>query len=150
MQDGIYTIHPYGNLDYALDISEGSWEDNANLQLWHSTGKEPQQFELRYVGQGLYTIKAVNSGKYLTVYYFGNTNETNVVQDTYTGLANQRWFIYKDGNGAYCIMSHYNRLMMDVAGTKAGAGVNIFLYKAVCKEWQTFEFERIENRENPT
>ncbi|NBJ92677.1 RICIN domain-containing protein [Parablautia muri] len=147
LQDGIYTIHPYGNLDYALDISEGSWSDNANLQLWNSTGKEPQQFELQYVGEGLYTIRAVNSGKYLTAYRFGNTNETNVVQNTYTGLANQRWYIYRDRNGAYCVMSHYNKLMMDVAGTVSNIGANIFLYKPVQGNWQTFEFKKIKTIE---
>lgn len=147
LQNGIYTIHPYGNPDYALDISEGSWSDNANLQLWNSTGKEPQQFELQYVGEGLYTIKAVNSGKYLTAYRFGNTNETNVVQNTYTGLANQRWYIYRDRNGAYCVMSHYNKLMMDVAGTLSSTGANIFLYKPVQGNWQTFEFKKIKNIE---
>ena len=143
LQDGIYTIHPYGNPNYAFDISEGSWEDNANLQLWKSTGEKPQQFELKHIGQGLYIIKAMNSGKYLTAHCFGNTNETNVVQDTYTGLSNQKWYIYRDINGAYGLMSHYNKLVMDVAGTKSEAGVNIFLYEAIQADWQTFEFHKL-------
>lgn len=145
LPDGIYTIHPYGNLDYALDICGGVMEDDANLQLLNSTGVEAQQFELEYVGEGLYTMKAMNSGKYLTAYHYGNTNETNVVQDTYTGLANQKWYIYRDSNGAYCVMSHYNKLVMDVAGTKSGPEVNIFLYEPVQGDWQTFEFRKAEN-----
>ncbi len=147
LPDGIYMICPYGNPDYAFDISGGSWEDNANLQLWDNTGKEPQQFELRHIGQGLYTIKAMNSGKYLTAYQFGNVSETNVVQDTYTGLSNQKWYIYQEANGAYCVMSHYNKLVMDVAGTKSGAGVNIFLYEPVQGDWQSFEFCKLPHSE---
>ncbi len=142
LPDGIYTIHPYDNQDYALDIAKGSWEDDANLQLWYSTGKEPQQFELRYTGQGLYTIKAMNSGRYLTAYCYGNTNGTNVVQDAYTGLANQKWNIYRDGNGAYCVMSHYNNLVMNVDGTPPEAGTNIFLYEPVQENCQSFEFQQ--------
>ncbi len=141
LPDGVYTIHPFGNPEYALDISGDSREDNANLQLWNSTGEGPQQFRLQYQGDGLYTIRAVNSGKYLTAYEYGNTNGTNVVQDAYTGGANQKWYLYRDGNGGYRIMSHYNKLVMDVEGTQSGAGINIFLYEPVDGDWQTFEFQ---------
>lgn len=143
LEEGIYMIHPYETPEYTLDISNGSWEDNANLQLWDSTGEKPQQFALYYEGDGLYSIQSVGSGKYLTAYRYGNTNTTNVVQDSYTGLANQKWYIYRDSRGAYCLMSHYNKLVMDVAGTKSGAGVNIFLHEPVHGEWQSFEFEKV-------
>ena len=69
------------------------------------------------------------SDKYLTAYNFGTKKGTNIVQETYSGLANQRWFIYQSNDGSYKIESLYNHLMIDVAGGVAFEGCNIQLYE---------------------
>ncbi|MBQ3163648.1 MAG: RICIN domain-containing protein [Lachnospiraceae bacterium] len=140
--DGEYVLIPSGKEQCALDIEAGSVQENANLQLWTRTEELPQQFALEYAGNGLYYIKALCSDKYLTAYNYGNSNGTNVVQNSFTGLANQKWFIYECGDGLYKIMSHYNKLVLDVSGTVAEPGINIQLYDENGGEWQKFVFSR--------
>lgn len=143
IEEGVYVIVPSNNEQCALDIPSGSSKEDAILQLWTRTEEKPQQFEVVYVGNGLYYIKALCSGKYLTAYNYGNTKGTKVVQNSFTGLANQKWFIYESGEGVYTIMSHYNKLVMDVSGTVSKSGVNIQLYEENDGEWQKFVFSSL-------
>lgn len=140
ISNGVYVILPSNNEQCALNIEAGSEQEDVNLELLTRTEEISQQFEVEYAGSGLYYIKALCSDKYLTAHNYGNTNGTNVVQNSFTGLANQKWFIYESGEGVYTIMSHYNKLVMDVTGTVSEPGVNIQLYEENDGEWQKFIF----------
>lgn len=143
IKNGRYIISPITTETEALDICAGQEKDKVNCQLWTKTKELPQHFYVEYVGNGLYTIQAVCSGKYLTALDYGNVNCTNVVQDSYTGLANQKWFIYETEENGYTIKNLYNGLVMDVSGTVSLPGVNIQLYECNYGDWQKFSFERI-------
>ena len=140
IEEGVYVIVPSNNEQCALDIPSGSSKEDVILQLWTRTEEKPQQFEVVYAGNGLYYIKALCSGKYLTAYNYGNTKGTKVVQNSFTGLANQKWFIYECDDGLYKIMSHYNKMILDVSGTVAKPDINIQLYADNGGEWQQFVF----------
>lgn len=75
--------------------------------------------------EGLYTIRAVFSDKYLVIENMGSTPGSNVVQETYTGLANQKWFLTLNENGSYSFISLYNGCVLDVEGGLASPGANI-------------------------
>ena len=129
VQDGIYCVIPVSNNGCALDVSGGSIEEDTNIALWVNTGEAPQQFEFCHVGDGLYTIKAMCSDKYLAVEDMGSTAGSNVVQQAYTGLANQKWFVTKNTDGSVSITSLYNGLLMDVTGGEIRPGINIQMWE---------------------
>ncbi len=125
VEDGVYSVVPVSNSGCALDVSGGSAEENTNIALWENTGEAPQKFEFRHIGGGLCTIRAMCSDKYLAVEAMGSTAGSNVVQQAYTGLANQKWFVTENGDGSYSFTSLYNGLLLDVTGGEISPGTNI-------------------------
>ncbi len=130
VEDGVYNILFAGGPAFAVDVPNGSTEENANIWLCERNGETPQEFEIRYIGDGLYTLRALCSDKYLAIENMGSTPNSNVVQETYTGLANQKWFITENLNGSYSFQSLYNGCMLDVVNGVAATGTNI----QVCTE----------------
>lgn len=141
--DGIYLITPIINNNCLLDISGGSKASGANLALWNATRDLPQQFDFQYVGDGLYTIRALCSNNYLTVDYNGNALGSNIVQENYTGLSIQKWYILENNDSSFTLMSHYNKLVMDVSGTVAEPAINIQLWEKLNEPWQKFKFIKL-------
>ncbi len=125
VENGVYNILFAGGPAFAVDIPDGSGEENANIWLCGRNGEPPQKFEIRYTGDGLYTIRAVCSDKYIAIENMGSTPGSNVVQETYTGLANQKWFITENLNGSYSFTSLYNGCVLDVVDGVAASGTNI-------------------------
>lgn len=142
--DGIYNIIPAGNDLCALDISGGSAENGANLALWKRNSLAPQEFEIVYVGDGLYTIRAVCSNKYLSIENMGSTAGSNVVQQDYNGLAVQKWSIIQNTNGTFSFKSLYNGYFLDVQGGEAVPGTNIQVWEKNYLDPQQFYLEKIE------
>lgn len=132
------------NDDYLFDISGDPNESGANLVLWNATGDIQQQFEIQYVDDGLYTIKNLYSNKYLTVDCNGNSERTKVIQENYTGLSTQKWYIIENSNSSLIIMSHYNKLMMSVSGSVQEPVFNIQLSKKLNEPWQQFSIQKID------
>lgn len=143
IEDGVYNIIPFGNAACAIDIPGGSGENNENIWLWEKNGMTPQEFEFRYIGDGLYTIRAVCSDKYLSIENMGSTSESNVVQQAYSGLANQKWFITKNSNSTYTFTSLYNGQVLDVPYGVAEAGANIWVVGRNYKTPQQFFLKRV-------
>ena len=128
VEDGIYSVVPVSDGSCALDVSGGNVEEDANIALWRNTGEAPQQFEFHYIGDGLYTIMAMCSDKYLAVEDMGSTAGSNVTQQAYTGLANQKWFVTENENSSYSFTSLYNGLVLDVQGGLVSPGMNVHVW----------------------
>lgn len=143
VEDGVYNIIPSGNPECAVDIPYGDTAENVNVWLCSRNGLSPQEFELHYIGKGLYMIRAVCSEKYLSIERMGSTAGSNVVQQTYSGLANQKWFITKNANGSYRFTSLYNGQVLDVAGGGALPGTNIQVWTENNEPPQEFFLERV-------
>lgn len=143
IEDGVYNIIPAGNLECAVDIPYGDTGENTNVWLCGRNGLNPQEFELSHIGNGLYTIRAVCSGKYLSIEDMGSTAGSNVVQRTYSGLASQKWFITENANGSYRFASLYNGQILDVSGGVAAPGTNIQVWTENNEVPQEFFLERV-------
>lgn len=143
LEEGVYTIHPVNDVDCALDIPNGGEENGLAVHLWNVNSDLPQQFEILYCGSGLYMLRAVCSGKYLTAENFGNVCGTSITQEEYTGLSNQKWYIYENNDNEYTIMSHYNQLVFDVTGREAFPGLQMQMYENYNEPWQKFLFKKI-------
>lgn len=137
INDGVYNIIPMHCFNRAIEITNGSKENMANLQLYEYNNSKSQQFEIKYNSENkYYTIKCLCSNKYLTADY---TNECNIVQTDENKLFNQRWYIVKIGDN-YEIIS-YNSLLMDVNGKGQDLGTNISCLVRTGNLNQQFQFK---------
>ena len=140
IRDGIYTIESALSHNMVLDISSSSRDNEANLQLWDSNGTNAQKFHIFNVGEGLYELAPICSGKRIDVKYSGQANGTNVWQWEANGTDAQKWYIKPVGNGYYNIVSKCNGLCLDVHGSQTEKGTNIWCYGKNGTNAQKFKF----------
>ena len=143
--DGIYTISTIINNNFGLDVTGRSELEGTNIELWTLSEKNHQRFYLKNLGDGIYTIQAVHSGKYVTLNYNNYTNEANVEQSSFNNTDRQKWMIKKDISGYYYIISKYNGLYLTVDGAVKN-GTNINLKAGNSNNSQKFMFNEIETK----
>ena len=79
LEDGIYQIVLKNNK--VLDISNGTYSNNGNLQIWDNTRVQQQKFMVKQIEHtGYYEIVNVNSGKAIDVASGSQKAYTNVAQ----------------------------------------------------------------------
>ena len=81
--------------------------------------------EITFQDNQLYTILSKNSGKSVDVYYGYADNGTNVLQYTYNGYDNQKWYIQKQANGYYIIKSYSTGKVLSVEDSSTANGGNV-------------------------
>ncbi|MEI3401947.1 MAG: RICIN domain-containing protein [Clostridia bacterium] len=74
LEDGVYKIKSIFSNNKYIDVSAGSYDNGANIQLWTNHNVQLQKFQLTYnKKENYYEIMSVNSGKVLDVQSNGNT-----------------------------------------------------------------------------
>ena len=120
--DGVYTVRSSVDANYGWDIAGNSSDDGANLQMWSSQ----HRFVLQHGTDGYYTIRALNSGKYLDVNNGGTANGTNILQWTGNSGNNQKWLVIPNADGTYSFVSKCNGKYIDMnGGGNPANGTNI-------------------------
>lgn len=89
LKNGIYTVSWPSEIDNFLEI------------------------ELIYVGDGCYMLRDVYSDKYLSIASGGSVPGSLVDYEDYTGLTNQKWFLFQNINQTYSFLSLYNSLALN-------------------------------------
>ncbi len=145
LEDGIYQIVLTNNK--VLDISNGSYDNNGNLQIWENTKVQQQKFMVKQIDHtGYYEIVNVNSGKAIEVSGGTQKASSNVAQYERNDTDSQRWIIKSLGDGYYSIICKCNNLALDVAGgvdsSKNGTNIQVYLNNGT--DSQKFKFEKIE------
>ena len=148
IEDGIYTIKTAINEKFVFDIYKGSQDNSANLELWTNTTSDNQLFNIKYLGDGYYTISALHSGKVLDVAGASTKIGANVLQYNNTGKDNQKWIIKDVGDGYYNIISKCNGLYLDIPAGKAENGANVQVWRGNSATNQKFKLEKHENNAN--
>ena len=126
-----------------LDIINGSYNDNANLQIWENGGSQQQKFEITYNDDGYYEIKNTNSGKNIETLGILNRNSANVQQYSSNNKDNQKWIIKNAGDGYYYIISKSAEAYLDIAGGSSENGTNVRVYDGNGSYGQKFKFSEI-------
>lgn len=124
------------NENYCLDISGGSKENRANLQLYHINFTDAQLFSFTKYRDSIYIV-AKCSGKVIDVDSSGQKEGTNIQQYELNRTPAQQWGIkyIKD----YCLFySKVNGLYLDANGCKAYDGNNIQCWSYNGTEAQIF------------
>lgn len=77
----------------------------------------------------LYMLRSKNSRKALDLYWGSPDNGANVLQYTYNGYNNQKWYLKKLDNGYYVIENYASGKVLDVEGVSCNNGANV-------QQWQ--------------
>jgi len=123
-----YQIQSTINSRKVLDVSGGSQDNYANIQLWDYSRVLQQSFKFKALSNEKYIIIADHSNKVLNVQNGENEPGTNVCQYEQNESKNQEWIIQEAGNGTYYIISSANGLCLDIESGQTNNGTNIQIY----------------------
>ena len=126
VRDGNYAIQSSINRNLQLDISGGSRNRGANVQVWRANGTQAQCFSIRSVGAGWYTIVSTQSGKALDISGGSSKNGANVQQWDLNGTAAQLWK-FEMGAAGLVLRSKLGTVL-DLAGSANRSGTNVWSY----------------------
>lgn len=143
LDSGIYMISTSLNENKVLDVSGGSLQSRANIQLWDNADVSNQKFVINYSGNGEYTIRALHSSKVLDVQDGAKDPGANVQQYEDNGTDAQKWYIESTGDGYYYLVSKCNGLYLDVSNGSTNNGTNIQLYTGNATNAQKFKFSYV-------
>lgn len=143
IEDGYYVISSKLNNNKVLDISGGSYNNKANLQIWDNANVQQQKYKVTYNSdENYYEIISANSGKNFDVSENGKTDGTNVIQYQKNNTIAQRWAIQKADNESYYIIALNSNLYLDISGGQTSNGTNVQIFEGNETNAQKFIFSR--------
>ena len=107
INDGRYQILLADNNNMALTVEGGSTYTGAKLLLGNNTKGIYQRFDIKYNGDGTYSIKGAHSGYSLDIFEDYKGIGTRVIQNGANNTDKQKWVIKKNDDGTYYIFSKY-------------------------------------------
>ena len=141
IEDGYYYISSALDENQVLDISQGSLNNSANLQIWKKDKVLQQKFKVIYSEEdSTYELVSCKSGKAIDVEGGYKNAGTNVWQYTRNQTAAQKWIIEDAKDGYVYIKSKCNDLYMDVQYGEKKNGTNIQVYTGNGTTAQKFKF----------
>lgn len=124
-----------------VDVSGGSRNDGANIQLWEKNGSDAQLFRIARNGTGYYALINKGSNKALDVYGAGTYAGANVNQWSLNGTSAQQWKIYNASGYKDGYVRFMNRCgkYLDVSGGNIKNGTNIQIWNKNRTKAQVFK-----------
>lgn len=130
IDDGTYQLAPYAAEEKVLSASGNNPQKGANIELNAYKGDYRHTFDIRYLGNGYYSIINQYSGASLDVADASRRLGTNIQLWEYAeGKDAQKWIIKSCGDGYYNVVSKCNGLYLDLEGGGVADGTNISLWK---------------------
>jgi len=138
LPDGIYTITSAGNIRYTVDVMHSKNEGTAHLALNDGSPDNQHRFMFQSIGNGLYTIKSLDLGQYLTVEHAETDNGGRIILQDYTGLAIQKWMLLSDSKGRYQLVSLYSGRALNIVDVENDAVSRLQLWELSDSDTQRF------------
>ena len=113
---------------YVMDVEGASADNGARLQLYHGNGTDAQAYTINRVGNGLYEIVSVKSGKAVEATGGETANGTSVTQYARNGTPSQHWAAFDEGSGQVSFVGSRSGRAIDVPGGDLWAGNKLQLY----------------------
>ena len=142
LADGTYRICNALNSNYVLDISGGSVNNNANVQLYSQNGSNAQAFKVTHDSNGYVTFTNVNSGKVIDVSSGKVANNRNIQQYASNGSRAQKWIVKKSNAGYTIVSAMDSNYVLDLSGGRIENNRNIQLYQSNGSTAQQWTFEK--------
>lgn len=140
IEDGRYIIASKVNTSYVIDIPASSTKNGEIIEIWRNGLTDNQKFDVKYLGNGYYTIKAVHSGKVLEVPNNAMKIGTKITQNADNTSDSQQWIIKKAEGEYYYIISKSSELYMEIDKQEAKPGVNLQIQNHTGYDMQKFKF----------
>lgn len=140
IEDGRYIIASKVNTSYVIDIPASSTKNGEIIEIWRNRLTDNQKFDVKYLGNGYYTIKAVHSEKVLEVPNNAMKIGTKITQNADNTSDSQQWIIKKAEGEYYYIISKSSELYMEIDKQEAKPGVNLQIQNHTGYDMQKFKF----------
>lgn len=140
IEDGRYIIASKANTSYVIDIPASSTKNGEIIEIWRNRLTDNQKFDVKYLGNGYYTIKAVHSEKVLEVPNSAMKIGTKITQNADNTSDSQQWIIKKAEGEYYYIISKSSELYMEIDKQAAKPGVNLQIQNHTGYDMQKFKF----------
>ena len=145
-QNGIYKIAIGKDSNKTLEVSGSNKNNNAKIGIWNYGNAMAQKFYFEYQ-EGYYKIKAMHTGKSLTVKDNILKAGTEIVQSDYVGSDNQKWILRDTNKNGWVISLLSNPdLSISVEG-QIQNGAKIILSKTADNDNQMMYIFNISNSE---
>lgn len=118
----LYSIANAGS-GKVLDIAGGSIQAGAKVQQWGMAGSANQQFFVRGLGNGYWSLHGRQSGMALDVSGASVLEGAGIVQWPSNGGENQQWLLKKSTTGAYNVVARHSGKSLSVGDSASGSGV---------------------------
>ncbi|MGT2711470.1 RICIN domain-containing protein [Streptococcus oriscaviae] len=128
--DGTYHIISKFNEQMGLNEAGGGTENYSNAQINSNLLDSKQKFDVKYLGNGYYTIISKTTGRQLDAFGNSSHNGSNVVFHNANNSEAQQWIIKDAGGGFFEIISKKKNMALDTDGSAGVAkeGGNVQLY----------------------
>ena len=151
IEDGVYEIETGVDRNKVLDVINAVTYSGGNVQIFARNNQaQCQKVNVKYVGNGYYTLQFLHSKMFLDVANAGQSNGTNVWQCRENGADAQKWIIKEAGNGYYYLISKCNDKYLTVAGGKTSNCTNIEVNSLNSSNAQKFKFNPVNQHETGT
>ena len=100
-------------------------QDGCNIQQWSFMGTTNQQFTFTHLGNDVYKIICVKSGKSMDVSGVSTADGANVQQWGYVGGANQQFSMVPVDNDYYKIVAKHSGKLVEVSNFSTVIGGNV-------------------------
>ncbi|MGM9948323.1 RICIN domain-containing protein [Floccifex sp.] len=147
LTDGTYEIQSALNSSYVLDVTSGSLNNGANVQLYQSNCTEAQGWKVSHDSKGYVTFTNVKSGKVLDVNGGKAAKSANIQQYTSQNIADQKWIVIKDENSYQIVSALDSGYCLDLASAKVANSSNIQLYESNGTKAQRWTFEKFASKQ---
>ncbi|RFM34077.1 RICIN domain-containing protein [Chitinophaga silvisoli] len=119
-----YLRNRYSRLFMDVDDSQIT-TDGANIQQWEYNGGTNQQFTFTHLGNDIYKILCVKSGKSVDVSAVSTADGANVHQWNYVAGANQQFLMIPLDSDYYKIIAKHSNKLVEVSDYSTMNGGNV-------------------------
>jgi thermitase len=128
-QAGIYQVVNL-NSNKCLDVQDKSTANGAAIQqLACNTAGENQKWQIEALGAGLYKLKAMHSGRLMSIGQSNQADGAKTIQWDDGTYNDQKWFIQASGNG-YRLVAYHSGKCLEVPNFETTDGLQ--LQQATC------------------
>lgn len=144
IEETTYVISNYGNPNYAIDVSNGSKANQANVWTYQSNNTAAQKWKVKKDSVGYITFINIGSNKALDVACANANNNTNIWQYEYNDTYAQKWVAKKNADGSLTFVSALDpNYVLDISAGRVTNMQNIQLYQSNGTNAQKFKLTKI-------
>lgn len=144
---GIYVFNSQVGDGKVLDISNASYNERANLQIYQSNGTNAQKFIAEENDDGTFSFYAYCSGYAMDIQGGSKASGTNVWQYHGNNSDAQKWSVISNADGTFTFMSALGTVL-DVQNGSSFNGTNVQAYKSNGTPAQKFRAIKTGNTDN--